>query len=658
MFAFAYCIIVRNTICPLPLIRPQIVELESQLLQSRARFRQYQTSMRADMLREISVAKKAALLKIIDSGTVTPELRQRAVKIAAVEDEMYDLKKSNADQKAALEDLALKSKMAMLHSQRCHEEKIEALEAELAEKSKSWAQLADMERREFQRQQELTSAQTTASKLVGMITELRTKLEASEDAKRKLQKAKIRNQHTMTMLEKQMSLLTAQLGGANNDAVAAANAAATASLSAGMNDRSNDLRGDYSDDDCTEDNGRLDGRIREERIESARLWSKKVLEERNANHVTSLQRQLQRSKETNKQTTDMLRRAMNRIRKMEEHQEEMKKEMSAKSARFDGAESAWSNSKEAKLVQLQLEARRKGEDLTMTRAQLGAIKEEHARLLEYLRARGITAPGGDVSSSSAMRFMSGFSSRKFSGTMSSCASTASSVDPANNVRDEELPYHRRTFKFSVAPSGMGGNLGKSMWSNVHRPSDMRNKSGFVPQPDPSNDNIQPPRGTEPGRSAEGWRKRISEKGMRAEHQQPVRPQSAPLKRQGHGAAKKSAPTSQRATTLKMIETMICSVKKREEDSRAKVKLGVAMHTVRPELDKQQTCHSRDADEKLELRTPAGGKPSSKKKLKKRQRKRPQSAAVRTRLGLAQSARFNRTITTPRLGISSEHHTRM
>ena len=34
-------------------------------------FKQYKESMRNDMLNEISLAKKAALLKIVDSGTVT-----------------------------------------------------------------------------------------------------------------------------------------------------------------------------------------------------------------------------------------------------------------------------------------------------------------------------------------------------------------------------------------------------------------------------------------------------------------------------------------------------------------------------------------------------------------------------------------------------------
>ena len=124
-------------------------------MQARARFRQYQASMRADMLREISAAKKAALLKIVDSGTVTPELRQRAVKIAAVEDEMYDLKKTNSELKSALAELDLKFKSAVLLNQRSHQEQIEMLEAELSEKSKSWARQADMDRREFQRQQEL-----------------------------------------------------------------------------------------------------------------------------------------------------------------------------------------------------------------------------------------------------------------------------------------------------------------------------------------------------------------------------------------------------------------------------------------------------------------------------------------------------------------------
>ena len=73
----------------------QIATLESKLMKSNALFGQYKESMRSDMLSEISTAKKAALLKIIDSGTVTQELRQRAIKIAAVEDEISDLKRDN-----------------------------------------------------------------------------------------------------------------------------------------------------------------------------------------------------------------------------------------------------------------------------------------------------------------------------------------------------------------------------------------------------------------------------------------------------------------------------------------------------------------------------------------------------------------------------------
>jgi hypothetical protein len=42
-----------------------------QLASNKAMFQQYKESMRNDMLNEISLAKKAALMKIVDSGTVT-----------------------------------------------------------------------------------------------------------------------------------------------------------------------------------------------------------------------------------------------------------------------------------------------------------------------------------------------------------------------------------------------------------------------------------------------------------------------------------------------------------------------------------------------------------------------------------------------------------
>lgn len=618
-------------------------------MQARARFRQYQASMRADMLREISSAKKAALLKIVDSGTVTPELRQRAVKIAAVEDEMYDLKKTNSDLRSALAELDLKFKSTVLSNQRNHEEQIEMLEAELSEKSKSWAQQADMDRREFQRQQELTSAQTAASKLVGTVTELRCKLEASEDSKRKLHKAKIRNEHTMAMLEKQMSLLTAQLGGANNETIAAASAAAEASLSVDLQDG---LDGDSSNHD-RDSAKKHRSNDHQQQIESARMWSEKVLEKRNANHVTSLQRQLQRAKEQHRQTTDMLRRAMNRIRKMEAREEEFRSEMSKKIIKSEKISSSWSDSKEESLLQAKLEARKKGEELIQTRAQLGAVKEEHARLLEYLRARGITAPGGDISSSSAMRYMSGFSSQTFSRTgTASSASIISSTEPENDTGHTDQPYHRRSFKFSVAPAEMK----TSMWQSTKHPSDSRNRSGFMPQNLRSTEKIKIPNSAQSGDTPNSWRKRIGRNHgqQQKQRQRPnTRPQSAPGRRRNV----KANQMTQRETTLKMIETMIGSVKKQEEDARSKAREGNSMKTVRPELeyDVHGTVHETDSN------TNAGRKTRKLKKRRKKRQKRPQSAAgVRsrqTRMSLVHSAKFDRTSTSPRLGISSEHHTR-
>ena len=193
--------------------RNQIATLESKLMKSNALFGQYKESMRSDMLSEISTAKKAALLKIIDSGTVTQELRQRAIKIAAVEDEISDLKRDNGRLRQQISQEKLERDIENTSLLCLHSEKMEMLEDELKEKSKAWKKQTEMERRDVKRQKELNQAQTSASRLVHVVTEMTTRLEASEKSKKKLQQWKIRNQHTMVMLEKQMSTLQRGLNG-------------------------------------------------------------------------------------------------------------------------------------------------------------------------------------------------------------------------------------------------------------------------------------------------------------------------------------------------------------------------------------------------------------------------------------------------------------
>jgi hypothetical protein len=149
--------------------------------------------------------------------------------------------------------------------------------------------------------------------------------------------------------------------------------------------------------------GRGEGRGERGEIDEARKWSEGVLEKRHANHVRSMSRQLQREKTQHRNTTDMLRRTMSKLRAKEDQEERRKLQIcGSREDRLEKKEreTEWSNAKEKKVEQSILELR-------TTRARLGAMKEEHARLLEYLKLMGITAPGGDMSSSSAMRHTSG-----------------------------------------------------------------------------------------------------------------------------------------------------------------------------------------------------------------------------------------------------------
>ena len=150
--------------------RSQILTLQQQLNKSNSMFGQYKESMRSDMLNEISVAKKAALLKIVDSSTVTKELRQRAIKIAAVEDEISELKRNNCSLRTKLQKVQLEFENYKITVNNQHSKEIESLEDELEVKSKSWAKLSEMERKDIQRQKELNLAQTSSSRLVNVVT--------------------------------------------------------------------------------------------------------------------------------------------------------------------------------------------------------------------------------------------------------------------------------------------------------------------------------------------------------------------------------------------------------------------------------------------------------------------------------------------------------
>jgi hypothetical protein len=277
----------------------------------------------------------------------------------------------------------------------------------------------------------------------------------------------------MMMLEKQMSTLQRGLNGEAVEHVTPSN----------INDDNDD--GDKNSPTTND---------RDENIREAREWSEGVLEKRHQNYVISLTRQLTREKKQHRQTTDMLRRTMAKLRALEAKAEKDNIIKSSNSSK----EKEWTNSKEISMTNLSNLQKKTKHELLTTRAKLGAIKEEHARLLEYLRTMGITAPGGDITNFSASRYMSGFDKK------------------LNNRDDEEdYPPHRRTFSFSVSPSK------KNYWntSNVDNGNGSfsgNNRKGTVPV----TVDVETPRDS----SVEGWRHNI-------QNQESVnRPSSAPSRK--------------------------------------------------------------------------------------------------------------------------------
>ena len=67
-----------------------------------AQFAMYKETVKADMLAEISVAKKDALVRLVESESAPNELKQRALKIANAEDEAFALKQEISEVKMAM----------------------------------------------------------------------------------------------------------------------------------------------------------------------------------------------------------------------------------------------------------------------------------------------------------------------------------------------------------------------------------------------------------------------------------------------------------------------------------------------------------------------------------------------------------------------------
>jgi len=117
-----------------------------------------------------------------------------------------------------------------------------------------------------------------------VVTSLLTKLEATEKSKRKLQQWKIRNQHTMVMLNKQMSTLQRGLNGEEVDHHQAHTAPQTAPHTAHA--ASSSSSSSFSSSSSV--TAAASSSANEEVLAEARQWSEKVLAQRVRRHAGML----------------------------------------------------------------------------------------------------------------------------------------------------------------------------------------------------------------------------------------------------------------------------------------------------------------------------------------------------------------------------------
>ena len=301
-----------------------------------------------------------------------------------------------------------------------------------------------------------------------------------------------------------------------------------------------------------------------------------MLNKRHANHVTSLTRQLQREKLSHRSTTDMLRRTMSKIRKIEENETRQHLMVEQKKTTTNNTkEKEWNDNKED-----QLHAYRKREDQTrnqllQTRARLGAVKEEHARMLEYLRTMGITAPGGDVTNFTASRYMSGFTGGDGNhsvreGQLVRISGNDTPTGFNGSVEnDMDHPQHRRTFSFSISPARKSNSShwgASSSSSTASMSSSVLNKHrGNKPGTVPMMSTVTTPRDSNSeGGQVGAWRdninikhkKKSAGKSNRNRNKKGARrPASAPGRRRYGGTTGRSRTTgmTEKESTQKLLQ---------------------------------------------------------------------------------------------------------
>ena len=117
------------------------------------------------MLAEISVAKKDALVRLVESESAPNELKQRALKIANAEDEAFALKQEISEVKMAMthEKLSYNEKIAALKMD--YENRLRKLQDEMDSKSKMWTTVAGVEDQLKATRRELIASQEAASEL-------------------------------------------------------------------------------------------------------------------------------------------------------------------------------------------------------------------------------------------------------------------------------------------------------------------------------------------------------------------------------------------------------------------------------------------------------------------------------------------------------------
>eukprot|EP00945_MAST-04E_sp_MAST-4E-sp1_P003973 g3973.t1 len=179
-------------------------------------FKEYQETMKNDMLGELSIAKQRTLTKIIESDITTAKLKHRTVRIAKAEDEVIALKRELTSKNKEIFRLKALAETEIIDKTLRFEKQLEKYREKAEGSETLWSRLNDIESREEALKKELVSAQTTSNELYQQLKVALSDFRSANQAKHELQRWKISNMHAMKDLQSQISDLKEVKGGRTN----------------------------------------------------------------------------------------------------------------------------------------------------------------------------------------------------------------------------------------------------------------------------------------------------------------------------------------------------------------------------------------------------------------------------------------------------------